>query len=128
MKLRIGHKLLRIRNERQMTQTEFSEFLGLSSSAYNRLERGETQADVDQIKHYADLLNISPYELIPENTLFNNTNHGRGAAVIFGNVTFNYTSDEELNLTQENESLLNQIELLKEQIKLLKRNGDQKPE
>jgi transcriptional regulator with XRE-family HTH domain len=38
MKLKLGHRLLQIREERKLSQAEMSELLGMSGSAYSRLE------------------------------------------------------------------------------------------
>ncbi|MBC7382787.1 MAG: helix-turn-helix transcriptional regulator, partial [Bacteroidia bacterium] len=48
MKLRIGTKLSNIKIEKKLSQDQMAELLGLSTSAYARLERNETSADLEQ--------------------------------------------------------------------------------
>lgn len=42
MKLRVGNKLSIVKIEKKLTQEQMSELLGLSTSAYSRLERNES--------------------------------------------------------------------------------------
>lgn len=51
MKLKIGKKLLFIRENRKMNQTEF---LDMSLSSYSIIESGETNLDLQQLIRIAD--------------------------------------------------------------------------
>jgi transcriptional regulator with XRE-family HTH domain len=128
MKLKVGHKLQTIREDRKMSQAEFASILAMSPSAYARLERGETQATIDELLRYAESLGVSVNELLPDTLTFHNHNNGKGAGVIFGNYIVNVSSTEQtkiLELENErlgltNKHLQEKIALLEEQVRMLK--------
>jgi transcriptional regulator with XRE-family HTH domain len=108
-----GNKLFQQREKRKMSQAEFAELLGMSQSAYSRLEKGETKLDFDQIKHIAKALGIPAHELLPEWISFNNNHHQGQGGVIFGDYIYNANP-------VENELLLkNEVELLKQKVAFL---------
>jgi transcriptional regulator with XRE-family HTH domain len=119
MKLKVGNKLLAIREERKLNQAEMSELLNMSVSAYQRLERSETFANYEQIMGFSKILEVPIQEFLPDTITLNNTNnqHGQGG-IIFGNIYNNYNySDQEINKALEGKN--NEIEFLKEKISLL---------
>jgi transcriptional regulator with XRE-family HTH domain len=117
MKLRVGGKLLIIREERRLSQSEMAEMLEMSPSAYARLERNETSAEIEKLCEMAEKLNVPIQDLLPETVSINNnsTNTGNGGGMIFGNQYY-YTHD--LN---ELSKLSNLVLQLKEDIETLKK-------
>jgi transcriptional regulator with XRE-family HTH domain len=53
-----------LRDSRQIKQGDFAAALGLSQSAYSRLERGESVLNVSQLRNIAILLGMQPCELL----------------------------------------------------------------
>ncbi len=89
--MRVGTKLLNIREERKLTQTEMANLLDVSPSAYARLERGETSTDIDQLIHFSKKLAIPIQEFLPETiTVSNNTNSENAQGLIMSHITYNY--------------------------------------
>jgi len=121
MKTRVGSKLLEIREDRKMSQEEFADFLGFSSSAYGRLERNETSIEIEQMIGIADKLDVPIQEFLPETITINNTdNDNQTGAILFGNQTNNtnyyyYNSDDAVKQKDQ------EIARLNEEIAKLKR-------
>jgi transcriptional regulator with XRE-family HTH domain len=101
MKLRIGTKLLMIREERRLTQAEMADLLALSTSAYQRLERGESQCDFAQLTRFSEILNIPIQEFLPDTVAFHNHNEGPGPGIIFGNYIVNLYAGTDISKTIE---------------------------
>lgn len=114
MKIKVGDKLQHFRTERQLNQQEFAELLGVSPSAYARLERNETQADFESVLRFAHILNVPIQEFFPESLVFHNKNHGTGAGVIFGNYIVNVNKDEYTSRLEYENSLLQEKLILME--------------
>ena len=112
MKLRIGGRLLAIREERNMTQNQMSDLLGIPDSTYARYERNETQIDYNKLVNFAERLKVPVQELLPDTVAINsnNNNSGQGGGIIFGNQYF-YVGDSALN-----SALLQEIKELREQV------------
>lgn len=114
MKLKLGHRLLQIREERKLSQMEMSDLLSMSSSAYSRLERGETSLGFEELPGVAQALGIGVQDLLPDTLTINNTNNTNQSGLIFGNIYNYYHSSE---LVQE---LQAKLELLVEEVGKLK--------
>ena len=114
MKLKLGHKLLSIRDERRLSQNEMAELLGLSTSAYSRLERNESTVEYEKLIQYSEALGVPIHELLPDSIAINSriNNSGLGGGVIFGNQYF-YTNE-----TDRVKELLKEIEELKAKLKM----------
>lgn len=98
----IGQKIKKLRELRNFTQSHMAEELGLSQSAYSKLER------------VSEVLGMKPEEVISfnESMVFNVMNNQTGQGFVINN---NQLSETEKNL------YLQQIELLKEDVAYLKR-------
>ena len=113
MKFKVGNKLQSVREDRKLTQAEMADLLGISASAYSRLERNEVQANFDFITRTAETLNVPLHEFLPDTlSFFNNHYNGQGG-VVFGN--FNYYA----NANESERALREEVNLLKERIKYL---------
>ncbi len=128
MKLKVGEKLYAIRDKQNKNQAEMAELLGLSISAYQRVERNETFVTYEQLLSFAKTLEIPIQEFLPDTITLNNTNNQNGqGGMILGNIYNNYNySDEETKseiilkdkeiefLKEKNTFLEKEIENLKE--------------
>ncbi|MFT6962780.1 MAG: transcriptional regulator with XRE-family HTH domain [Flammeovirgaceae bacterium] len=110
--MKIGHKLLTIRQDRKMTQNEMAELIGYSDSAYGRLERGITSVEMEQVVDFAKKLDLPFQDFLPETIAFNNNSENGQVGFVMGN--FYSYGDKEASL--ENKSLREKIELLEDKI------------
>ncbi|TAD99152.1 MAG: XRE family transcriptional regulator [Bacteroidetes bacterium] len=125
MKMKIGNRLLAIRQEKGLTQVDIADLLGLPESTYARYERNETQIDYTKLVKFSEKLNVPVQDLLPETVSINNNNHnsGQGGGMIFGNQYF-YLGDSALNsaFAQENKELKEKISILEQKIEELIEN------
>lgn len=71
----VGQRLQRIRREKDLTQEEMSERLNLSTSAYCKIEYGETDLTLTRLNKIAEVFEMSAFDLFNEinrSTSFNN--------------------------------------------------------
>lgn len=119
MKTRIGHRLLALREERNLTQTQMADLLKIPDATYARYERNETQVDYEKMVKFAQLLNVPVQELMPETVSITSTYHnaGQGGGIIFGNQYF-YCGDSVVSqaLSQENKELREELASLKQKM------------
>ncbi len=96
MKLRLGQRLAYIRNDRQLTQSEMSDLLGVSQSAYSRIERNEVSVDIEDLMRFSRILQVPVQDFLPETMSVHNENHhGQGGPnMIFGDYNFYATSPD----------------------------------
>jgi transcriptional regulator with XRE-family HTH domain len=110
MKLRIGTKLLAIREDRNMTQLDMADLLGIPDSTYARYERNETQIDYNKLVTFAEKLKVPVQELLPDTVSITNNSTGNGGSVVFGNQYFYFgDNDENQTLLKENKELKDKI-------------------
>jgi transcriptional regulator with XRE-family HTH domain len=121
MKLKVGHKLLAIREQRKLTQAEIADVLDVPTSTYARIERNETSVSLDKLTSFAEALQVPMHELLPETVSItnNSTNSGQGG-VIFGNLYF-YQGDTVAtsHIAAENKVLKETLKQFEEKIKEL---------
>ncbi|TAE00156.1 MAG: XRE family transcriptional regulator [Bacteroidetes bacterium] len=104
MKMRIGTRLLALREDRKMSQAEMADLLGVSAPTYSRLERNETSVDLEQIVHYSKILKVPVQEFLPETITINGSNHNGNIGLVIG--TVNSYSDKDSQLQIEKLQLL----------------------
>lgn len=121
MKVNIGQKLKIIREDRKMTQSEFAELLSMSTSAYNRLERGETSADMEQLIKISETLKVPIQELLPEVMNLHCHNQNSQGGIVMGNFINYYYGITEDKLIEENHQLKNEIENLKQKLETIEK-------
>ena len=111
--LRIGQKIKKLRELKNLTQEHMAEVIGLSQSAYSRLELGDTEVTYSKLERISHELGMRPEEVIAfnESMVFNvmHNQTGNGFVVNKG------ISDQERKLYED------QIRLLQEQNDYLKR-------
>ncbi|GGJ81719.1 MULTISPECIES: helix-turn-helix domain-containing protein [Parabacteroides] len=81
LKKLVGQRLQLLRLEKNLTQEQMSEKLNLSTSAYCKIEYGETDLTLTRLNKIAEVLNMSAVELFTriEGDTYNNypKDHGR---------------------------------------------------
>lgn len=60
----IGKRLAEIRKSKKFKQTELAEMLNVSQQVISNIERGVTAPDIEQLKKFADIYNISLDQLV----------------------------------------------------------------
>jgi transcriptional regulator with XRE-family HTH domain len=115
--LNIGHKIKKLRELRNLTQEHMASSLGLSQSAYSRLELGETEITFSKLEKISEELGMKPEEIIAfnESMVFNVMNNQTGNGLVINN---NVPREE----TKESKNLYEQlIDQLKEENAHLKK-------
>ena len=112
--LKIGHKIKKLRELKNLTQEHMAKSIGVSQGAYSRLELGETEITYSKLEKISEELGMKPEEIIAfnESLVFNVMNNQTGNGLVINN---NQMSDTEKN------SLEQQIVLLKEENSYLKK-------
>jgi transcriptional regulator with XRE-family HTH domain len=102
MKLKVGDKLKEIRDNRKMSQEEFAELLGMSTSAYARLERNETIPDLHQISRICETLKVPIQDFLPDTATFQTHNDHGQIGCVFGTIYYYNCKDSTIiNLEHE---------------------------
>ena len=79
MKNKIGERIRRIRAGKGYSQANIAEDLGITSGAYAKIERGETDASISRLMQIAKSLEVNVAEFLedgPANTKENKINYG----------------------------------------------------
>ena len=64
---KMGKKIAQLRKNKNMTQSEFADELGISFQAVSNWERGNTMPDIAKLKDIANIFNVSLDELFDNN-------------------------------------------------------------
>lgn len=109
--IRLGHKIKKIRELKNITPKEMADKLEMSVQGYSRIERDEVAITTEKIDKISTILEMHPAELLAfdEKTVFNyynNTNAG---------YNFNYFPVELKQLYED------KIKLLEDKIALLEK-------
>lgn len=116
MKISIGEKLLTIREDRRLTQVEMADVLGISPSAYQRIEKNIVSPTIEQALSFSDKLGIGILDLLPETLSIQNRPDNQSGGVVFGNQTINYYYGIEKAIAAKDK----EIEILKSELSELK--------
>jgi transcriptional regulator with XRE-family HTH domain len=113
--LHIGNKIKKLRELKNYTQQHMAEELGLTQSAYSKIEKGETELPYSRLEKIADVFGVKPEDLVSYNEqlvfhIMNNPNGGN----VFSNVYQQSLTDKERKLYED------QIMQLKEEVSHLK--------
>lgn len=111
----LGRKIKKLRELKDLTQSFVANEMGLSQSAYSKMEQGETDITYPRLEKVASILGVKPEEIIAFNEamVFNvMNNHHSNNGLIIQHPTMN---SEEKKLYEE------QIELLKTENEYLKK-------
>ena len=112
--LKIGHKIKKLRELKNLTQEHMANSIGISQGAYSRMELGETEITYSKLVKISEELGMKPEEVIAfnESVVFNVMNNETGNGLVINNSQF---SEIEKNLFEQ------QIVLLKEENAHLKK-------
>ncbi len=69
----IAHKIRKLREKKDYSQTFMADKLGISQNAYSKIEIGLTKISLDRFFEIAKVLNVTPFELLKESEQSNNT-------------------------------------------------------
>lgn len=116
---KLGEKIRILRESQGYSQEYIAKLLKISSSAYARMERGETTMDIARLQDIAKIFHFTPAQLmsIVENNsnVFHLTNNNNS----FGSIqsTFNLSNNETLQISFNNlqalvDTMLKRIEYL----------------
>jgi transcriptional regulator with XRE-family HTH domain len=121
--LHIGQKIKKLRELKNLTQSHVAQQLGVTQSAYSKLELGESEVTYSRLERISDVLGMKPEEIISFNDqmVFNISNNSYGGNV-FSHIDQNGITENERKLYQDQIDLLkNEVAHLKEMVaKLLK--------
>lgn len=112
--LNIGTKIKKLRELKNLTQEHMASVIGVTQSAYSRLELGETEITYSKLERIAGELGMKPEEVIAfnESMVFNVMHNQTGNGLIIQNNSLN---------NEERELYKLQIETLKEEVAYLKK-------
>lgn len=75
----INQKIRFLREKKKLRHEDMADRLEISTSAYSRLENGETKIDVERLKKIAEILEVPAEDLLnAEPMVFNVTNNSGG--------------------------------------------------
>lgn len=103
--MKFCEKLKLLREEKNMSLTEFANLLGTSKQVISRYERGENTPKITTVAHYAKVLNVSLAYLMNDNV----TDRTEATP------TDKTNSPEEMLLTEGEKALLDLFRMLPEE-------------
>ena len=112
--LNIGTKIKKLRELKNLTQEHMASVIGVTQSAYSRMEMGETEITYSKLERISSELGMKPEEVIAfnESMVFNVMHNQTGNGLIIQNHSLN---------NEERELYKQQIETLKEEVAYLKK-------
>jgi transcriptional regulator with XRE-family HTH domain len=112
--LNIGTKIKKLRELKNLTQEHMASVIGVTQSAYSRLELGETDITYNKLARIAGELGMKPEDVIAfnESMVFNVMHNQTGNGLIIQNNTL---------VNEERDLYKLQIETLKEEVAYLKK-------
>ena len=112
--LKIGHKIKKLRELKNLTQEHMANSIGITQGAYSRMELGESEITYSKLEKISEELGMKPEEIIAfnESVVFNVMNNQTGNGLIINN---GQLLEMEKNLFEQ------QIILLKEENTHLKK-------
>jgi transcriptional regulator with XRE-family HTH domain len=109
----IGKKIRMLRELKNLTQEHMASVIGVTQSAYSRMEVGETEITYSKLARIATEIGMKPEDIISfsESMVFNVMNNETGNGLVIQN---NHPTSEERDLyKQQIETLKNEVEYLK---------------
>lgn len=95
---KIGSSIRKIREIKGLKQETVAQKLGLTTNGYGKIERGESQINLDRLSQIAEVFGINPNDILnfDEKTIYNFENMNNSAP---NGTVNNYTlSEDERNL------------------------------
>jgi transcriptional regulator with XRE-family HTH domain len=117
--LKIGHKIKKLRELKNLTQEHMANSLGISQGAYSRMELGETEITYSKLEKISEELGMKPEVIIAfnESMVFNVMNNQTGNGLVINNnliseIEKTHFEQQILLLKEENSHLKQVIETL----------------
>jgi transcriptional regulator with XRE-family HTH domain len=124
--MRIGNKIKKIREFRNLTQEHLASKLGISQSNYARIEKEEVKINDERLSQIAEILEVTKENItnLDDNIFFNITNSENFAAGQNCTVNNYQISPEIQKLYEDKIKLLEEIiSIQKKELKILKVNS-----
>jgi transcriptional regulator with XRE-family HTH domain len=85
--LKIGNKIKKLRELKNLTQDHMAKSIGITQSAYSRIELGETEITYSKLEKISEELGMKPEEIIAfnESMVFNVMNNQTGNGLVINN-------------------------------------------
>ena len=85
--LKIGNKIKKLRELKNLTQDHMAKSIGITQSAYSRIELGETEITYSKLEKISEELGMKPEEIISfnESMVFNVMNNQTGNGLVINN-------------------------------------------
>lgn len=120
--MKIGNKILKIRELKNISPKDMADRMDMSLSGYQKIERDDVDINIERLLQVAGIFEMKPEELLTfdEKMVFNN--HAEVKSVIQGinNGTFNAFPEDMKRLYEENAKLYqDKIKLQEQVIKML---------
>ncbi|NBR15819.1 MAG: XRE family transcriptional regulator, partial [Crocinitomicaceae bacterium] len=98
--LKIGHKIKKLRELKNLTQEHMAKSIGISQGAYSRMELGETEITYTKLEKISEELGMKPEEVIAfnESMVFNVMHNQTGNGLVINN---NQISEGDKNLYEQ---------------------------
>ena len=110
----VGHKIRKVRELRSLTQERVANELGMTTSGYSRIERGEVKLSLSRLEQIAGVLGVQPLDLTSFDETVFFTNYGTAQ-----DHSFSVTTDAEA-MRNERATYEARIADLKEEIAFLR--------
>jgi transcriptional regulator with XRE-family HTH domain len=113
--LKIGHKIKKLRELKNLTQEHMAQFIGISQGAYSRMELGETEITYTKLERISEELGMKPEEVIAfnESMVFNVMNNQTGNGLVINNKQLSDTErtmyEQQINLLKEENAYLKTV-------------------
>lgn len=83
----INEKIRFLRDKKKLRHEDMADRLEISTSAYSRMENGETKISVERLKKIAEILEVPAEDLLnAEPVVFNVSNNSGGAYANYGHI------------------------------------------
>ncbi len=80
----VTQKIRFLREQKKLRHEDMAERLGISPSTYQRLESGETKMDVERLQKIAEVLEVSPDELLNSEPIVFHVSNNSGGPHAYG--------------------------------------------
>jgi transcriptional regulator with XRE-family HTH domain len=113
--LKIGHKIKKLRELKNLTQEHMAQFIGISQGAYSRMELGETEITYTKLERISEELGMKPEEVITfnESMVFNVIHNQAGNGLVINNKQLSDTErtmyEQQINLLKEENAYLKTV-------------------
>ncbi|MDO4222971.1 MAG: helix-turn-helix transcriptional regulator [Acinetobacter sp.] len=135
--MKVHDKIRSIRTQKKLSQEKVAEQLDISTNAYSKIERGETNPSLERIQQIANIFQIDVIDLLNNdkeiffmiNENCTNTDGKNHGAIIYNNAADLSYEIEKLTLTlQHKDEIINrlqqEVELLNKLVKTLEQKAE----